>query len=148
MDTSGNYIRNQFCSYEIALKLKELGFDEPCFGCWENNIEFHIPFVVGYDLIAPDNFNSKDNCVSAPLWQQCVEWFREMCCIFIEIKVGDYFDTLEESYSYQATCKVFKNGELDGTAVVRDKQNNHIFYSYYEARKQAIFKCIELIKDK
>lgn len=35
MDTSGNYIRNQFCSYEIALKLKELGFDEKCFAIYD-----------------------------------------------------------------------------------------------------------------
>lgn len=141
-------MKKQFVTFEIALKLKELGFDEPCFGCWENNIEFHIPFVVGYDLIAPDNFNSKDNCVSAPLWQQVIDWFREIYCVFIEIKVGDYFDTLEESYPYYATCKVFKNGEIDGTALIRDEQNNWIFYSYYEARKQAILKAIELCQKK
>ena len=71
-----------------------------------------------------------------------------MYCIFIEIKAEDYFDTLAESYSYQAVCKVFKSGKIDGIALVRDEQNNHIFYSYYEARKQAILKAIELCQNK
>ena len=39
MDTSGNYIQNQFCNYEIALKLKELGFDEKCFKVYDD-LEF------------------------------------------------------------------------------------------------------------
>lgn len=34
----------QFCNYEIALKLKKLGFNEPCFACYtsklnDNNFE-------------------------------------------------------------------------------------------------------------
>lgn len=62
MDTNGNYMQNQFCSYEIALKLKELGFNQPCFG--------------SFDLIStqlyPTRYESEQNdfYLLAPLWQQ------------------------------------------------------------------------------
>lgn len=35
-------MEKQFISYEIALKLKELGFDKECFVCWENNTEYQM----------------------------------------------------------------------------------------------------------
>ena len=149
-------MEEQFVTYEIALKLKELGFDEKCVASYYtydiknfNKGKYDYRGKFEFDYSTEDQYivNSNETYyVSAPLWQQVIDWFREMCCIFIEIKVGNYFDTLAESYSYQATCKVFKSGEIDGTALVRDEQNNHIFYSYYEARKQAILKAIELCK--
>jgi len=142
-------MKKQFVTHEIALKLKELGFDEKCFGYYGNKygeVELFSEFVLDH---SKNIFYTQSRTeTSAPLWQQVIDFFREMYCIFIEIKVGDYFDTLEESYPYYATCKVFKNEEIDGTALIRDEQDNYIFYSYYEARKQAILKAIELCQKK
>jgi len=57
-----------FVLYEIALALKELGFDEPCLGYYDKTQTFH--------LCSFQNMNDK-GFVSAPLYQQAFRWFRE-----------------------------------------------------------------------
>lgn len=144
-------MQKQFVNYEIALKLKELGFDEKCFAIYDAYQDNRLVYLSEDGRSASGTIKtneSMDFSCLAPLYQQVVDWFREMCCIFIEIEVGDFFDIYAESYLYQATCKVFKSGELDGIALVRNEQNNHIFYSYYEARENAILKAIELCQNK
>ena len=77
-----------------------------------------------------------------------IDWLREKHDIVIEIVRQKYFDTYANSYAYEVVCKVYKNKELEGSVVIRDNKNNHIFYSYEEAREQAILKAIELCQNK
>lgn len=142
-------MEKEFCSYPISLKLKELGFDEKCFAIYDAYQDNRLVYLSedGRNPSGTIKTNeSMDFSCLAPLYQQVIDWFREMCCIFIEIEVGDFFDTYAKSYSYQATCKVFKSGELDGIALVRNEQNNHIFYSYYKARENAILKAMSIMQ--
>ena len=144
-------MQKQFVNYGIALKLKELGFDEKCIAIYDAYQDNRLVYLSEDGRNASGTIatnESMDFSCLAPLYQQVVDWFRETHCIFIEINVEDYFGTLEESYSYQATCKVVKSGKLDGIALVRDEQNNHIFYSYYKARENSILKAIELCQNK
>lgn len=60
-------IASQFVPYELAVKLKELGFDEPCFARFRRGI-FQLN-VLG----KPYKYNSNEvveGDKSAPLWQQ------------------------------------------------------------------------------
>ena len=76
-------MKKQFVTYEIALKLKELGFDEPCLAYYDIKILFPI------EQPLPDEFNTtktnniyydndfhypliklEDDIIIAPLWQQ------------------------------------------------------------------------------
>lgn len=68
-------MKNEFVPYDIALAMKELGFDE--------NIEL---VLISYyyrngELIStttPDSFFfEKDEMIKAPLYQQAFRWFRE-----------------------------------------------------------------------
>ena len=68
-------MKEQFVTYEIALKLKELGFDELCFG------EYIIPENPELEIYQDNDYNMyydkpKSICL-APLWQQVIDWFRE-----------------------------------------------------------------------
>jgi len=72
-------MEKEFVPYELALELKELGFDEPCFGfCqYKNGKIKHITTEEG-------NYNNRFHkstsdffWVSAPLYQQAFRWFRE-----------------------------------------------------------------------
>lgn len=134
-------MKEQFVTYEIALKLKELGFDEECFGYYSEQHD-KTKFLCLYQ--EEDYFD--EIRLEAPLWQQVIDWLREKHDIVIEIARQKYFDTYANSYAYEVVCKVYKNKELEGSVVIRDNKNNHIFYSYEEAREQAILKAIELIK--
>jgi hypothetical protein len=59
-------MNKEFVLYEEALALKELGFDEPCFGYYLEDgmfIDTKIRKQMG-------------NAISAPIYQQAFDWFR------------------------------------------------------------------------
>ena len=68
-------MKTEFIPYEQALALKELGFDEPCFGKFYHN---HLE-IGGSWLNSEFNKDKKDGNIftSAPLYQQVFRWFRE-----------------------------------------------------------------------
>ena len=134
-------MKKQFVTYDIALAMKELGFDEKCCAIYRKS---HLYPILGFE-----KFNSvKKSVIAAPLWQQCMDWLKEKHGIFVFIDMGKYYDSYEGAYPFQAWCKIYKNKELINSITVRNKldNENYIFYSYKEAREQAILKCIELCK--
>lgn len=60
----------QFVTYEIALKLKELGFDEKCIGVFSLSKTLYTP-KTDFDEIDELHF------IKAPLWQQALKWLRD-----------------------------------------------------------------------
>ena len=95
-----NDIKEQFVTYEIALKLKELGFDEGCFAYYYvsrvislnryfdsdldwNNIDLQI--VKNSKFIAPEFY------AAAPLWQQAQSFLDDNGVIIGIIFVDNVF---------------------------------------------------------
>lgn len=108
-------MKEQFITFEIALKLKELGFDEPCFGYYTPmkewmmegtrlNPERHFHGCNWansdnsmYFMYKQNSFGDRDSVVknseftkaihnvAVPLWQQAIDWFRENHQLNIEI---------------------------------------------------------------
>ena len=116
-------MEKEFVTYEIALALKELGFDEECLMLWE-----HTDFWT--NLIRPEEFKKivSERYCNAPLWQQVIDYFREEHNIIIDVAeiykgLGNYHFALNLEWEY-----------FEGT--------------YYEAREAAILKAIEIIKKK
>jgi hypothetical protein len=71
-----------FVPYEIALALKELGFDEPCFGNY-NNLTETTRFIFGktnegclvYNKVpGTDIIVTSNERILAPLYQQAFRW--------------------------------------------------------------------------
>lgn len=142
-------MEEQFVAYEMALKLKELGFNEPCFGFWDKpydkwTLTLQYPNELDYGYI-----NKYDNIkVSAPLWQQVVDWLRIKRNIHIEITRhengwGSYLskEKFGERFvkGYYAKIPFFyiDNIEVDCS-----------FRSYEVAREEAILQAIELCQKK
>jgi hypothetical protein len=120
-------MKEQFVTYKMALKLKELGFDEECLGAFisENIFLFGKSRQVNYmKWDAP-----------AILWQQAIEFLSEQYNILIYI---DF--TPKESYFYRETKLGYSLYHIDSEAENENKIN------FYEAREQAILKAIELIQ--
>jgi hypothetical protein len=65
-------IDKEFVPYQEALELKELGFDEPCFGYYNVSNQELIE-----DLSNNRTGNDDSRWASAPLYQQAFRWFRE-----------------------------------------------------------------------
>ena len=73
-------MKNEFVPYDIALAMKELGFDEPCLfrytaqkdltngGCYDNSSPSDA-------MLTADEIH--ESHMLAPLYQQAFRWFRE-----------------------------------------------------------------------
>ena len=84
-------MEKEFVSYTLALKLKVLGFDEPCFGYYVDGelrgINLGIqelggvePYYqrFGFHTLSNHNIdNQKKIVVTAPTFSQVFRWFRE-----------------------------------------------------------------------
>ena len=81
----------EFVPHSLAVKLKVLGFDWPCYayiytGDTGNNYDHYIE-VKPSD--AKDWNGKSDLCISRPLYQQAFRWFREKYGLCIVIKPID-----------------------------------------------------------
>jgi len=68
------FIPNEFIPYEQALALKELEFDEPCFGLWNLNNGKHEVDIIG---VCEYSKEFKYREVLAPTFSQAFRWFRK-----------------------------------------------------------------------
>jgi hypothetical protein len=67
-----------FVPYEQALELKQLGFDEPCFGYYEPNGELdYIKNHILKDFPYLAKNSEWQDLVAAPTFSQAFRWFRE-----------------------------------------------------------------------
>ena len=64
-----------FCNYEQDLALKELGFKEPCWCYFINDVFFDSMFPKEYDYF--EHTNKKMEYTLAPLKSQVFKWFRD-----------------------------------------------------------------------
>jgi hypothetical protein len=77
-------MEKEFIPYGLAVKLKELGFDEPCFGSYYNYSEENFKEgELGYDYRGELNIGYSEYYygikyyILAPTWQQAFRWFRQ-----------------------------------------------------------------------
>jgi hypothetical protein len=118
-------MEKEFVTYEQALTLKKLGFDEMCFGFYRN------PIV---ELMRCRNSEPwmGNSVVSAPLKQQVLRWFREKYELHHMIIIDSDTNTFDAG--------VF--GEL----VTPFLEEDTIFHTYEEAENTCIDKLIEICK--
>jgi hypothetical protein len=71
-------MEKEFVPYELALRMKALGFDEPCLAIHSNaNPKTGLYTLNKYRLKLIKQGSQKDKGVKAPLYQQAFRWFRE-----------------------------------------------------------------------
>lgn len=121
-------MKDQFVPYEIALKLKELGFNKPCFGVWNNPVsEYEVTLVYGGKLHEGYINDLESYKVMSPLWQQAFDWFREEHGF--DSWIERYRD--DESFIFQIPKANF------------DRIQGY-YTSYEDAREDLLLKLIEL----
>ena len=120
-------IEKEFVPYEIALKLKELGF--------KNNYNFKEYDTYGYLQHTGLLESHKLEAIDAPLWQQAFDWFLNRG-YFADIKPDLIVTSL---WSYRV---VDINGKYN-------PENLHCYrFTYYrDARLECLKKLIEIDKE-
>ena len=124
-------MNKEFCTYEQALALKELGFDEPCFGSYVKGNEYKdwTLYFEGGTFLAKDY----PEFISTPLYQQAFRWSRD------EYKLVFNFI----SYS------IVKPGEYHWSITWHDvAKASGIVKTYEEAEQACLYKLIEICKNK
>lgn len=131
-------IKSLFVTYEIAIKLKEKGFDEPCFRGYnsaytENNKPVLHDFVYG-ELQTNTMYEKRRladvNVCTAPLWQQVIDWLRINHNIDISIT---NCNNRNDEWEYRLYSMILsEKHNLD-----YDSSFNKLFFNTYEEAKQA-----------
>ena len=128
-------MEKEFVPYEQASELKELGFDEPCFGYYTGDKK-HL-------LIRPNmgrrNEDLNDIVCTAPLYQQAFRWFREKHRLYhsitreIGINTSDIF--------FVASFYKGKKGNSPKNTCISSK-------TYEEAELECLKKLIQITNEK
>jgi hypothetical protein len=118
-------MNREFVPYEIALELKQLGFDELCFGWYDGWYETKRL------IISPDtSINELNGDIDAPTYSQCFSWFRE-------------------KYKLGAIVAQFGWGiENELGQIIYDISDGKTPSCYEESELACLKKLIEIIKEK
>jgi hypothetical protein len=131
----------EFIPYEQAVELKEIGFCEECFGCYQL-AEFR-DYRVGLEVdnkIVLNTLNGyrnydNENQIPAPLYQQAFRWFRDEHNWPIEVWIEPHLSTNHRKYA----SKLWTRGEYIEFG---------IFDTYEQAELACLKKLIEIVKTK
>jgi len=70
-------MKEEFVTYPLALRLKVLGFKNPCFGRWWFREDMHNLGEEELEIVSSNYFELPEYYILAPTWQAAFEWFRK-----------------------------------------------------------------------
>ena len=125
-------MEKEFVPYAQALELKELGFDEPCFGFYSKIYGLMMVKTSGSSSLYKD----AGECLS-PTYLAAFRWFREK--YDLRIWVESNYGVTKFEYVIATTNPNFI-----------DKQFNDLsaYKTYEEAELACLIKLIEIVKNK
>ena len=138
-------MEKEFVPYEIALELKQLGFNEPCFGYYVDGelrginlgmeelggVEPYYQRFGFHTLSNHDIDNPNKIVVTAPTYSQAFRWFREKYNLFGQVNIRTY-------YIYEISN--------DGITIKMVSQYDKLLNTYEEAELACLQKLIEIVK--
>ncbi len=125
-------MKELFVTYEQALALKDLGFDEDCLGRWLAITEWEKPTgEIKLQLGVKVEDYDKNQCL-APLKSQVFKWFRKNSSIN---GIVSYYG--KDQWNIEIL-------DYKGNELIQIEDNT--FWSYEEAESACIDKLIELVK--
>jgi hypothetical protein len=142
-----------FLPYDIALELKQLGFNEPCFGYYVDGelrginlgmeelggVEPYYQRFGFHTLSNHDIDNPNKIVVTVPTFSQAFRWFREKYGLFVAPNAISY-----ENGPYLWFFEV--NSTILSFGI--DLGETDDFENYEEAELACLIKLIELVKNK
>ena len=131
-------MEKEFVSYDLALELKELGFDEPCFGFYVNN-------KVKYGIASVDkNINkcwADELFCTAPTFSQAFRFFREQLlldsCIIPYWFIDGEYKVKKYTYSIEPSNRFDEYFDCDSDE----------YDTYKDAELECLVKLIEIVKE-
>ena len=125
-------MEKEFIPFELAVKLKELGFDEKCLGYYIKNSSLWCNWLDVKFNDDPSN-DKEDFVADAPLYQQAFRWFREKYKLHHVIHQFNFKKDTDEEYL----------AEVD-----KIEDGFEYFRTYEECEHFCLDKLIEIVKTK
>jgi hypothetical protein len=136
-------MEKEFLPYQESLELKELGFDEPCFGYWGISEVHQTEGEITLETrqVSMTGNLAKKICL-APTFSQAFRWFRDKYGLFTSIIVDQttkpkFYYNISEYYEDETTWE-WKDGW----------GNSSLYRIYEEAELACLIKLIEIVKEK
>jgi hypothetical protein len=119
-------MEKEFIPYEQALALKELGFDEPCFGRYDS-----LKVLVTISRPKSNSYykGSVPSFLATPLYQQVFRWFREKYNLKGHVEAIEYFDETPDTYHW---------------SILNEYNSGNDQLTYEEAELECLKKLIEI----
>jgi hypothetical protein len=127
-------MEKEFIPYELALRMKQIGFDILTEYSWVINVKYPEG-IIGHSAPA-FNHNKTEKHISAPLYQQAFRWFREKYDLYYTI--GDIYGDF--------TKWSFAIGQKDKGIVSPFRENDIYFDTYEESEFACLIKLIEIVE--
>jgi hypothetical protein len=136
-------MEKEFCPYEQALSLKELGFDVKCLAGFYTHIDENFVLNI-YDYRGKLNINyssdddyivntDKKHYISAPLYQQAFRWFREKYALTSSVGII-YKDETRTDFEFWYYILGYEDEEL-------------FYETHEEAELECLKKLIKIVKE-
>jgi hypothetical protein len=130
-------MENEFVPYELAVRLKALGFDEPCFVYYRASNE-NKPAYPNHGVIQ----NSVcGNGITAPTFSQAFRWFREKN---FYVSINTYHSVSLDKPFGLSIDYLHESGKWD----YFDYRGESDFETYEEAELACLTKLIEIVESK
>jgi hypothetical protein len=142
-------MEKEFVPYQESLELRDLRFDEPCFGAYgawgfmsSNDVNSLSDEVTQEDL-NNKSYTEEDGVCLAPLYQQAFRFFREKFNL-------EYQIIKSASDSYSAVIHLNTREYLDKILTLYNACVAEVVdcYSYEEVELDCLRKLIEIVKNK
>jgi hypothetical protein len=129
-------LEKEFVPYELALRMKQLEFDEPCFSYYMNGIlqpSLNVKDYSYFKEMIEINSNIKNfENVLAPLFQQAFRWFRQEYGLHHVIHQLNFKKGTDEEYLAEV-----------------DKEDGFSYFrTYEECDYYCLEKLLEIVEEK
>jgi hypothetical protein len=131
-------MKKEFVPYELALRMKQLGFDEPCLALYlDNDKKTMTSSREGADTNSwlKEHYKAYGDSVTAPTWQSAFRWFREKYELVVDWNHSEH----DNFGSYIGVC--IKNVHLEETIV-------GVYKEHEEAELACITALINIVENK
>jgi hypothetical protein len=122
-------MEKEFVPYELALKMKQLHFDEGCFGRFSNEGDLLIAHTEKY--IISNGVDRSKFFTQAPTFSQAFRWFRK--------EYGLKFHIREDMWNNWCTISMIEDG---------DYVNCGEYETYDATELECLKKLIEIVESK
>jgi hypothetical protein len=141
-------MEKEFVPYELALRMKALGFKESgCFGFWDIKGDL-ISERIHVNEYTIGDWNSHPNRISSPTWQQSFRWFRDnydLDCVIAPRPLIEFFYQSDFEGSLDKRYCIDIIDPKDVSDFKNDIYRTN-FVSYEAAEVVALTKLIEILE--